>query len=182
MERNNIDFRDLRADEIEVRIQSVKENGLVLLLYKNARVDMNILDETLGNLNWQRVHDKEGFCKVGIWNADTQQWVWKEDRGSESNTEAEKGLASDSFKRCCTNAGIGRELYTSPFIWVNAEHCNYKQDNRGNMKCYDKFYVEAIRIENKRITALSIKNADMQNENGTDKRVYKWQEQRIEDN
>ena len=152
-------FRDLRADEIECRVQSVKENGLVLLLYKDARVDMNILDETVGSSNWQREHyECKGnlFCRVGIGIArqnGESEWVWKSDCGTESNTEAQKGEASDSFKRACFNWGIGRELYTAPFTWISADKCNIK-----NGKCYDKFIVEKIIIENKQITAVAIYN------------------------
>lgn len=155
-------FRDLRADEIECRVQSVKENGLVLLLYKDARCDMNILDETVGAERWQREHyECKGnlFCRVGI-VCETKkgesvfpEWVWKSDCGTESNTEAQKGEASDSFKRACFNWGIGRELYTSPFIWVKAENCNIDKG-----KCYDKFEVKSVTIENKKITALEIYN------------------------
>lgn len=153
-------FRDLRADEIECRVQSVKESGLVLLLYKDARVDMNILDETVGSACWQREHyECKGnlFCRVGVKLTDLKtlkdEWVWKSDCGTESNTEAQKGEASDSFKRACFNWGIGRELYTSPFIWIPADKCNIK-----NGKCYDKFKVEKIQIENKVITGLAIYN------------------------
>ena len=155
-------FRDLRADEIECRVQSVKENGLVLLLYKDARVDMNILDETVGSSNWQREHyECKGnlFCRVGIHinrndvTGSYAEWVWKSDCGTESNTEAQKGEASDSFKRACFNWGIGRELYTAPFTWIPADKCNIK-----NGKCYDKFVVEKIIIENKQIVALAIYN------------------------
>lgn len=156
-------FRDLRADEIECRVQSVKDGkGLVLLLYKDARVDMNILDETVGAANWQREHyECKGnlFCKVGICCEKTydqhtfHEWVYKSDCGTESNTEAQKGEASDSFKRACFNWGIGRELYTAPFTWIPAEKCNIN-----NGKCYDKFVVEKIIIENKQIVALAIYN------------------------
>ena len=153
-------FRDLRADEIECRVQSCKANGLVLLLYKDARVDMNILDETVGTSNWQREHyECKGnlFCRVGIdigtHEGKAERWVFKSDCGTESNTEAQKGEASDSFKRACFNWGIGRELYTAPFTWIPAEKCNIKDG-----KCYDKFIVEKIIIENKQITALAIWN------------------------
>lgn len=166
-----MNFRNLTADDIEVRVQSVKQNGLVLLLYKNARVDMNILDETVGAENWQREHyECKGnlFCKVGIKCDDQKhqilEWVWKSDCGTESNTDAQKGEASDSFKRACFNWGIGRELYTSPFIWVDAKNCNIN-----NGKCYDKFEVEKIKIENKKIVGLAIKNTT------TGKRCYVWQ-------
>ena len=155
-----MNFRDLTADEIECRVQSVKENtdpkksGLVLLLYKNARCDMNILDETVGAENWQREHyECKGnlFCRVGIWC--NNAWVWKSDCGVESNTEAQKGEASDSFKRACFNWGIGRELYTAPFIWIPAEKCKIEKG-----KCYDKFDVKRITIRNKRIVELEIWN------------------------
>lgn len=154
-------FRDLNADEIEVRVQSVKQNGLVLLLYKNARCDMNILDETVGEENWQnKFYENKGilFCSLGI-NTNfanpekPDRWIWKDDAGVESNTDAEKGNASDARKRSGFAWGIGRELYTSPFIWVPAEQCNIN-----NGKCYDRFYVEKIKIEDKKITAISIIN------------------------
>lgn len=115
-------FRPLRADEIECRVGRVKKDGsaVSILLYKDSRCDMKLLDETVGSENWQRRHyERKGtmFCSVGIRCQET--WVWKDDAGSESNVEKEKGEASDSFKRACTNWGIGRELYTAPDIWIN---------------------------------------------------------------
>ena len=167
-------FRDLRADEIECRVKLAKQNGVQLLLYKDARCDMNILDETVGAYNWQRLHGRDNAnCIVSIWDDKKQQWISKEDTGAESNTEKEKGHASDSFKRACVNWGIGRELYTAPFIWIKAEFCEkLKGDNSGRWKCGDSFKVEAIKIEDKRITALAIRNT------GTNKRCYVWQEQK----
>lgn len=116
-----LEFRLLKADEIECRVGTSKEDkGISLLLYKDARVDMNMLDETVGPMNWQRTHSRDNAnCTVSIWDDDKKQWISKEDVGTESNTEAEKGLASDSFKRACFNWGIGRELYTAPFIWIS---------------------------------------------------------------
>ena len=147
-------FRDLTADEIECRIQSVKNNGLVLLLYKDARCDMNMLDETVGPMNWKRQHTRDNAnCIVSIYDETKGEWVSKEDTGTESNTEAQKGLASDSFKRACFNWGIGRELYTAPFTWIPTDKCTIN-----NGKCYDKFKVEKIKIENKQIVALAIWN------------------------
>ena len=116
--RENL-FRRLRADEIDCRVQTVRDNGCSVLLYKDARCDMNILDETFGPFNWKREHSRDNAnCTVSVWDDDKKQWIGKEDTGTESNTEKEKGLASDSFKRACFNWGIGRELYTAPFIWV----------------------------------------------------------------
>lgn len=121
-----IKFRPLTADEIDIRVGRVIKtdsfSGATLLLYKDARCDMSILDETVGCMNWQREHGLNNQnCRVGIYDEDKQQWVWKEDTGTESNTEKEKGLASDSFKRACVNWGIGRELYTAKNILVRCE-------------------------------------------------------------
>lgn len=157
-------FRDLEANEIDCRIAMVKNNGISLLLYKDARVDQNILDETVGAFGWQRSHeviDGNLYCTVSIYDKERGIWVSKQDVGKESNTEKEKGQASDSFKRACFNWGIGRELYTAPFIWIPSDKCKIT----GN-KCYDEFYVEQIIIEDKTIVALAIKNKD------TKKRVF----------
>lgn len=110
-------FRNLRADEIDVRINQIASNYCTMLLYKDARCDMNILDETVGALNWKREHTRDNAnCIVSIYDENKEEWVSKEDTGTESFSEAEKGLASDSFKRACVNWGIGRELYSSPSI------------------------------------------------------------------
>lgn len=117
-------FRKLRADEIECRIGSVGAKGFTMLLYKDARCDMNILDETFTPFGWQREHKEiKGvvYCGVGIHYAQLDEWVWKWDAGAESYTEKEKGEASDSFKRACVNWGIGRELYTAPLIFIRAK-------------------------------------------------------------
>ena len=125
-------FRPLKADEIECRIGSVGAKGFTMLLYKDARCDMNILDETFTPYGWQREHKEiKGvvYCGVGIHcappvaNGDLSmnEWVWKWDAGAESYTEKEKGEASDSFKRACVNWGIGRELYTAPLIFIRAK-------------------------------------------------------------
>ena len=168
-------FRDLRADEIECRVAMAKENGVQLLLFKDARVDQNILDETVGAMNWQRHHTRENAnCIVSIWDEKKQMWVSKEDTGTESNTEKEKGLASDSFKRACFNWGIGRELYAAPSIWINAEECQGLKEYGGKWKCFDTFEVQKIVIENKRIVALAIRNAK------TRKTCFIWQDKKWE--
>lgn len=154
-------FRTLRADEIDCRISTVKSNGLSLLLYKDARCDMNILDDTVGPENWQRSHSRDNAnCTVSIWDDAKKQWVSKEDTGTESFSEKEKGLASDSFKRACFNWGIGRELYTAPFIWVSSENCNIKGKDQGHgYTCLDRFYVSAIGYDsNNCIDKLQIKH------------------------
>lgn len=162
-------FRDLRADEIECRVSQAKQNGVSVLLYKDARCDQNILDETVGPMNWQRQHCRDNAnCIVSIWDKEKQMWISKEDTGKESNTEAEKGLASDSFKRACFNWGIGRELYSAPFIWIKTEDCPGLKQNGQRWQCFDTFEVEKVVIENKQIKAVSIKNSK------TGKRCFTW--------
>lgn len=144
-----MNFRKLRASEIDARVATINDKGCSLLLYKDARVDQNILDETVGAENWQRSHEVVNgnlFCNVGIRierTDDYGEWVWKQDVGTESYTEKEKGQASDSFKRACFNWGIGRELYTAPFIWVKAG--DVKIEEKGGRKTtYDSFSVKSI--------------------------------------
>lgn len=150
-----LEFRPLTADEIDVRVGTeVKGSGVSLLLYKDARVDMDILDETVGPTNWKREHCRDNAnCVVSIWDEEKGQWVPKEDTGTESRTEAEKGLASDSFKRACVNWGIGRELYTSPFVWVTEDY--FERNAKGQIKT--RFKVQYISTnERKVITGLVI--------------------------
>ena len=155
-----MNFRDLKASEIDCRVSTITDKGLTLLLYKDARCDMNILDET--GVLWQRKHyECKGnlFCCVGIYCEDIKAWVWKDDCGAESYTEKEKGEASDSFKRACFNWGIGRELYTAPFIWVPADKYTVSTGKNGKPTTYDKFRVTRIEIKDKKIVALEIVNA-----------------------
>lgn len=134
------DIRLLRANEIDLRVQTVKEKGFSLLLYKNARVDMLILDEVFGVYGWSRTHELINdnlFCTISIYDPESKQWIQKQDVGVESYTEKQKGEASDAFKRASTNVGIGRELYTGPFIWINDTSYIYdtkQKDNYGNIK------------------------------------------------
>lgn len=161
------EIRKLKANEIDCRVAQVSDKGLSLLLYKDARADMKVLDETFGALNWKRSHQLIGdrlYCTVEVYDGDKKEWIAKQDVGTESNTEAEKGQASDSFKRACTNFGIGRELYTAPFIWVNADKATIKPnglDKKGKPKyaCYDKFAVSEIGYnDNGDISKLKIVN------------------------
>lgn len=157
-------FRTLRADEIDVRVATVTEKGVSLLLYKDARCDMNILDEAVGAMNWQRKHyEVKGnlHCEVALYDDEKNQWVSKADCGTESFTEKEKGEASDSFKRACFNWGIGRELYTAPFIWIAAKDCNIKPKGNGKVTCMDRFKVKEIEYEDKVIKKLIIWNTTL---------------------
>ena len=164
-------FRPLRADEVECRIDQVikrdDDTVLSLLLYKNARCDMNILDETVGPERWQREHyECKGslFCRIGINVAEEGGqpiWVWKSDCGTESRREAEKGEASDSFKRAGFNWGIGRELYTAPYIMVSStakadSKPNFQIDSQGKPK--GRFAVTQMGVEEGKIVSLNIEN------------------------
>ncbi len=144
--------RLLRADEIECRVSIINERGLALLLFKDARVDQKILDETFTPFGWRRTHQSiEGnlYCTVEVWDKEKSQWIAKQDVGTTSYSEKEKGQASDSFKRACFNWGIGRELYTAPFIWITAEAVKIqKKDNK--FVTSEKFSVEAISYNEQR--------------------------------
>jgi hypothetical protein len=142
------DVRLLRSDEIECRVGQVKKDGsgCSLLLYKDARVDMRVLDETVGPGNWMRSHRLVGnnlYCRVSIWSNELGMWIAKEDVGVESKPEKEKGEASDAFKRACFNWGIGRELYTAPFVLINYT----EEEKRG---AFVKFKVADIDYDEKR--------------------------------
>lgn len=154
-------MRELRADEIEVRVAQCSKIGVTLLLYKDSRCDMRILDEIFGMTGWRDSYQSingELFCTIEVWDAEKSQWIAKQSNGSPSNMEAEKGRASDAFKRAGFMLGIGRELYTAPFIWIPANMCNVKQGKNGRMQCHDNFRCEKIRIESGQITGLSIYN------------------------
>lgn len=154
-------FRLLEADEIECRISEIEKQGryVSLLLYKTARTDAKLLDETVGADRWQNDYksiDGKMYCGIGIlFNGN---WVWKWNCGTESNTEAEKGEASDALKRAGFVWGIGTELYSAPRIYVNPDRCTIKENN-GKQRCYDRFSVREIKYDDAGdITALTIWN------------------------
>jgi hypothetical protein len=139
-------------------VGTINEKGCSLLLYKDARCDMRILDETFGAMNWKRSHeiiDGNLYCTVSVLS-DVGEWVSKQDVGVESFTEKEKGQASDSFKRACVNWGIGRELYTSPFIWVNHADKEAYQKNGKYQTCQSYHVTEIGYNAEGEINALAI--------------------------
>ena len=158
-------MRLLNANEIEVKVKQVKENGCVVLLYKTARTDMDLLDETYGAENWQCAYEeiKENlYCKIGVWSEKLAQWIWKQDCGIESREDGEgnekKGEASDAFKRAGFKWGIGRELYTAPFIWISSDFIKIETRN-GKSYTNEKFSVSKIEYnDNREIIALEIVN------------------------
>lgn len=157
-----MEFRRLTADEIEVRVQSSKEAGSILLLYKTARTDAAILEESgVVWTNDYKVIDGVLFGGIGIYDEDLEQFIWKWDCGVESNTEAEKGRASDAFKRAGFKWGIGRELYSSPFIYIkhyDGEVKTYTDKNGKKKYSIDtNFFVNQISYDSKgRIETLQI--------------------------
>lgn len=160
-----MEIRLLRADEIECRVSTVKKTqygvGCSLLLYKDARCDMNILDEVFGPMGWERSHqtiNNHLFCTVTVYDEEHQRWISRQDVGTESYTEKEKGEASDSFKRACFNIGIGRELYTAPFIWVNLNDSETKALGNDKYTTYTHFNVTYIAYEGRKISGLVIKD------------------------
>lgn len=155
-------IRLLKPEEIECRVATINEKGLSLLLFKDARVDQKILDETFTPFGWKRTHqsiDGNLYCTVEIWDQEKKQWIAKQDVGTTSYAEKEKGQASDSFKRACFNVGIGRELYTAPFIWIAAAKITIlKKGDR--YLTNEHFRVQQIQYNEKReITELTILNS-----------------------
>ena len=178
-------FRTLMADEIDCRVSQCGTNTkggawCSVLLYKDARCDQRLLDETVGAYNWQRQHLRDNAnCVVSIWDDEKAQWISKEDTGTESNTEAEKGLASDSFKRACFNWGIGRELYTAPKIFITLNDGEYTSSGvKIKVSSKAAFSVSEIGYDDRRnINRLVILDGkgDVRYSFGSEKQVVKQQ-------
>lgn len=166
-------FRTLKADEIDCRISQIDKGWCSLLLYKDARVDMDILDETLGVMNWKKDYqliDGQLFCSISIWDENKQQWISKQDVGVESFSQEEKGRASDAQKRSAFCFGIGRELYTAPSIFIYPKkEITYKYNGKQVEEFYEnkdgkyttktRFYVDYIDYdENRKIKDLLIRD------------------------
>lgn len=185
-----MEFRTLSASDIDCRIQSIGQNktgavGVTILLYKDARVDMRMLDEVVGAMNWQREHKLIGdrlYCTVSIYNSENGQWISKSDVGIESNTAKEKGQASDAFKRACFNWGIGRELYSAPFVYIQLDKSEYSERN-GKLTSNAKFKVKDIAYdESRNIVRLVVEDNKGQvrytfgnnTQHKTQETVYNW--------
>lgn len=155
----------LQANEISCRVQQISESGLSLLLYVTSRDGQKRLDEKYGPLGWQdryEVIDGDLYCVISAWDDEKKMWISKEDVGTASYTAKEKGRASDAFKRACVKHGIGRELYTAPFIWIPEKFCNIKPDKNGKLTTRDKFFVNSITYtSDQKIDELEIIDQDM---------------------
>ena len=165
------EIRLLSKEDIDVRVaqtNTYNNNGQLvvkvsLLLYKDARVDMKVLDELFTPMGWKRTHKLIGdrlYCQVEVWDAEKKEWICKEDVGVESNTEAEKGQASDSFKRACVNWGIGRERYTAPRISIELNDKEYTRDQQGKIRVWASFSVKSIDYDTKTRTITSLEIQD----------------------
>jgi hypothetical protein len=169
-------FRLLTANDIECKVKKVTEKGAILLLYKTARTDMDLLDEAVGAENWEcdyREIKGNLYCGIGIRKDEAAPFVWKWDCGIESREDDEgnqkKGEASDAFKRAGFKWGVGRELYTAPFIFIPADKMNISS-NGGKFRTFDSFRVEKIAYDEARnISGLAIIN------NKSGKRCFVWQ-------
>ena len=160
MELKNLQ-KPLPIESIDFRVQSINKGGYATILaYKDARVDINRLNDVCGVLGWKREHTRENHnCIVSIWDVENKHWVSKEDTGTESNTEQAKGLASDSFKRACFNWGIGIELYDYPLIQIKLEDSEFdKATNKPtwNFKLKDWVWISAF--QGNKIVGLACKD------------------------
>lgn len=170
MDKLSREIRALRAEEIECRVQQCTSSGVILILYKDARCDMTVLDETFTPFGWQRKHELIGgkeFCAVSI-KSEGGEWISKQDCGTESMSAKDKGVTSDAFKRACSNWGIGREIYTKIFIFVpvktKAVGNKYEMEDK-----YAKFTVSKIETDNKAKKILHLEISDKNN-----KKVFTW--------
>ena len=150
-------FRVLTAGEVECRVAQVGKTKdkpwASILIYKDARVDQKLLDEVVGPKNWKNDYEFINgslYCTVSIWDAEKGEWISKQNVGTESNTEKEKGQASDAFKRACFNWGLGRELYTAPKIFINLDPDEYEESN-GKGRCKAGFFVKDMHCNSDRV-------------------------------
>ena len=149
-----INFKHLTPNQIEVRPTGTTPKGqCTLLLYIDSRCASNILDETVGAFNWSIEYKSIGdkvFGRLSIYDEERNIWVHKEDTGSASEFEADKGLSSDILKRCLARWGCDC-LYTAPKIKIQCPENYYFND-----KMTMSFSVKSIDYVGKRISQLTI--------------------------
>ena len=160
----NFNFPLLEKEQISVKVKQVTASGAVALLYKSARVDMDMLDSVAGQDNWQcdyrEIHGNL-YCGIAI-KGENGEWVWKWDCGIESAQDdgnEKKAEASDAFKRAGFRWGIGRELYSAPFTFLSVD--TVKDGNKYKLaNPFDRYEVSAIKYDdNRKIEALTIVNS-----------------------
>lgn len=140
-------IQPLSKDDIEVRVGSCSKAGASFLLYKTARADTKRFNSVFG-LNWKREHRIEAghyICRISIFNEETKEWISREDVGTESNTEKEKGAFSDSFKRAGFSFGVGIELYDAPFVFIKG--ITKEKQGGGKYELEDAFYTNSLIIQ-----------------------------------
>lgn len=149
-------IRNLKPNEIELKQVKATTTGITLLCYQNARVGMDILDESFGPLGWKKRYSNDNKnCIISVYNAETNEWIEREDVGSVvGDFEKDKALAYDAFKRACVNFGIGRNLYTCPKIYIEASFLKHFDVTRGY--CRDSFKVESIEYDKKTNNVLKL--------------------------
>lgn len=136
--------KPLSKDDIEIRVGSCSKKGASFLLYKTARVDTKRFNAVFG-LKWKREHRIESgyhICRISVFDEEIKEWVYREDVGTESNTEKEKGAFSDSFKRAGFSFGLGIELYEAPFIFIK----DITEGENGKYRLKDPFYTKHLEI------------------------------------
>ena len=123
----------LDREVIEFRIAQLFKSGnnvyANILAYKTARTDMTLLDEHIGEMNWQNAYKRDSGgtlqCGIGIYDKEKSEWIWKWSNGIPSNTEEAKGEYSDAFKRAGFMWGVYRKLYAFPRIVVLLKQDEY---------------------------------------------------------
>jgi len=180
----------LTKDDVELRIGQTSAKGFSLLLYKTARTDIKRLNET--GVIWKNKHEYDSMglltCIISIYNPEHDLWIDRVDVGTEGQTEKQKGLYSDSFKRAGFRWGIGLELYNAPFLWINweMEHFNgkWKPKNFFSQGLYISEYITKegqftkliIKYNNKEIYKMGEKQKPSVIQGATEDQVLKIQE------
>lgn len=124
---------NLTEEHIDFKVKQLfkGKNGVfgLILPYKDARVDMDVLDDIATPSDWQNEYkrDSKGVlqCGIGIYVDELDQWVWKWSNGTPSDFESEKGEYSDAFKRAGFMWGIGRSLYEFPKLIIQLNDDEY---------------------------------------------------------
>ena len=150
-------LKELKAPvELKWRVQSampkLTPTHVIMIGYVDARDVMDRLDEVIGAGAWQSdfksINNKD-YGGIGI--LINGEWIWKWDVGSESNTEKDKGLASDAFKRAGVKWGINRYAYSLGTVKLQCKMYNgkpYPCDDRGNFLRGKKLYDTCNKLVN----------------------------------